>query len=224
MNNISDKSRLAETPLFLGMSAGDLDNIIATASLGLHKYARGKLIAADGDACQRLCLLISGTVRIESRAHDNGYTMIETAAAPFMMQLECLFGLTQLYTKTFTAESECHILAIDKAEMMRLAEKYDIFRLNVINIICTATQKAQREPWRPRPKNIRAKIIRFMESHCARPAGRKELHIKMTRLAAETAESRLNVSRELNAMRRDGLIHLRRCCITVPALEKLICL
>ena len=224
MKNISDKSQLTKTPLFLGMSAGDIDDIVATASLGLHKYARGKLIAADGDACRHLRMLINGTVSIESRAYDNGYLVEETATAPYMMQLECLFGLIQLYTKTFTAESECHILVIDKTEMMRLAERYDIFRLNVINIICTATQKAQREAWRTRPKTIQAKIIRFIESHCARPAGRKVLRIKMTRLAAEIAESRLNVSRELHAMSAGGLIELHRNCITVPAIEKLICL
>lgn len=217
-----DKSRLAETPLFLGMSVNDLDDIVATASLGLHVCARGKPIATAGDTCLRLCLLVDGIMHVESRAHDNGYAIVETVTAPFVIQPECLFGLTQLYTKTFTADTTCHVLAISKTEVMRLAERYDIIRLNIINILSTAAQKAQREPWRSQPRDIRAKIIRFIESRCLRPAGRKEIYIKMTRLAQETAESRLNISRELAAMQTENLIILRRCHITVPALERLI--
>lgn len=57
---------------------------------------------------------------------------------------------------------------------------------------------------------------------CLRPAGEKTVRIKMERLSDEINESRLNVSRELNAMKDEGIITLRRGEIQVYALEKLI--
>jgi hypothetical protein len=57
-----------------------------------------------------------------------------------------------------------------------------------------------------------------------RPAGEKTLNIKMETLATLIAESRLNVSRELNAMQQEGLISITRGIIRVPALEKLLSL
>ena len=81
---------------------------------------------------------------------------------------------------------------------------------------------ARRFPWRIKPKDIRHKIVRFIETRCLRPAGEKLVCIKMERLSDEIGESRLNVSRELNAMNAEGAISLRRGEIKVFALEKLI--
>jgi CRP-like cAMP-binding protein len=55
-----------------------------------------------------------------------------------------------------------------------------------------------------------------------RAEGEKRLHIKMEDLALLIDESRLNVSRELNAMQREGLVTLGRKEITIPDLKKLI--
>jgi DNA-binding transcriptional regulator LsrR (DeoR family) len=55
-----------------------------------------------------------------------------------------------------------------------------------------------------------------------RPAGPKTIHIKMEDLARMIAESRLNLSRELNKMHDEGIIRITRGEIYIPALEKLI--
>ena len=107
-------------------------------------------------------------------------------------------------------------------DTLGLADKYEIFRLNMLNIICTKSQRLTRFPWRTQPKDIRHKIARFIETRCLRPAGEKIIHIKMERLSDEISESRLNVSRELNAMDSEGIISLRRGEIYVSALEKMI--
>ena len=53
--------------------------------------------------------------------------------------------------------------------------------------------------------------------------GRKEDTIhKMEQLGREINESRLNISRELNAMNDEGIITLRRSEICFPQLERLI--
>lgn len=219
---IKTLEKLLELPLFQGMSRNDLNDVISHAEFKFRKYTKNKIIAKDGEACTHIHLLMNGKVAAEGHADNNRYVITEELNAPEIIQPERIFGLTQRYTKTFITLTECEFACIDKYETMKLFEEYEIFRLNMLNMICTQTQKMTRIPWRNRPKNIYHKIVRFIESHCIRPAGYKTITIKMEELAKEIGESRLNVSAELNAMHADGLIILRRGEFIVPALERLL--
>ena len=220
MRSIFEK--LLELPLFLGMSHNDLSQVVAQTKFGFHRVAKGKEVVQEGDPCEHIFFLVKGTLQVESQADDHSYRIIETMTAPDILQPERIFGLTQRYSKTFTAMTECQLMSINKSETLRLSEEHIIFQLNLLNIISTQSQRITHQPWRAQPQGIRNKIIRFVETHSMRPAGEKTLYIKMETLASLIAESRLNVSRELNRMHQDGLIQLTRGIIHVPALEQLL--
>lgn len=209
-------------PLFQGMSSTDLTSVAGKTKFAFHRVAKGKKVVSEGDQCQHLFFLLEGSLQVTSWADDNSYSMVEEMIAPDVIQPERIFGLTQRYTKTFTALTECRLIGISKAEVLRLSEEHMIFQLNLLNIISTQSQRITHQPWRVRPQGIRNKIIRFVETHSMRPAGEKTLYIKMETLATLIAESRLNVSKELNAMHQEGLINITRGIIHIPALEKLM--
>lgn len=209
-------------PLFQGMSSTDLTSVAGKTKFAFHRVAKGKKVVSEGDQCQNLFFLLEGSLQVTSWADDNSYSMVEEMTAPDVIQPERIFGLTQRYSKTFTALTECRLIGISKAEVLRLSEEHMIFQLNLLNIISTQSQRITHQPWRVRPQGIRNKIIRFVETHSMRPAGEKTLYIKMETLATLIAESRLNVSKELNAMHQEGLINITRGIIHIPALEKLM--
>ena len=64
--------------------------------------------------------------------------------------------------------------------------------------------------------------ISFFLDHCVYPAGRKDIRILMAQLAQEVGDSRLDVSRVLNAMQAEGLLYLHRGRIEIPSLERLL--
>ena len=214
--------KLLMLPLFQGMSSTDLTSVAGKTKFAFHRVAKGKKVVSEGDQCQNLFFLLEGSLQVTSWADDNSYSMVEEMTAPDVIQPERIFGLTQRYTKTFTALTECRLIGISKAEVLRLSEEHMIFQLNLLNIISTQSQRITHQPWRVRPQGIRNKIIRFVETHSMRPAGEKTLYIKMGTLATLIAESRLNVSKELNAMHQEGLINITRGIIHIPALEKLM--
>ncbi|MBP5356237.1 MAG: Crp/Fnr family transcriptional regulator [Prevotella sp.] len=216
--------KLLMLPLFQGMSSSEITSVAGKTKFAFHRVAKGKKVVSEGDPCQNLLFLLEGSLQVTSRADDNSYSMVEELAAPDVIQPERIFGLTQRYSKTFVALTECRLVSVSKAEMLRLSEEHMIFQLNLLNIISTQSQRITHQPWRVRPQGIRNKIIRFVETHSMRPAGEKTLNIKMETLATHIAESRLNVSRELNAMQQEGLISITRGIIRVPALEKLLSL
>lgn len=215
-------NRLLELPLFQGMSRNDLETVVLHTRFSFLNIAAGRTAVKEGDACTHILFLMKGEMRAEQTSDDNGYMLAEDMPAPDILQPERLFGLTQRYTRTFKATTDCEFLCISKHEAMLLSDNFEIFRLNLLNILCTQTQKMTRHPWRKPPLGIRGKIARFVEMRCTKPAGRKTLYIKMEQLGHETGESRLNISRELNAMRDEGIIILRRGEICFPAFERIL--
>lgn len=211
--------KLLQFPLFQGMSRDDLELVAGHTRFGFSKVEHGKVVLKDGAACTHLYFLISGAVRVESFSDDHGYRVVEQMQAPYILQPEAVFGYNQRYTHTFTAMSDASFITIDKEEVVRLSEDFLVFRLNLLNIFATQTQKLNRQPWRQYPQSLRERLVRFFVQHSVYPAGPKTFYILMNRLAAELNESRLEISRALNEMQHDGLLTLHRGRIEIPSLE-----
>lgn len=214
--------KMLELPLFQGMSKTDMNDVLAHTRLGFENYSNGKTIVEEGEICDSLFFLLKGSITVISKAFDNSYRITETLSAPDILQPECLFGFTQRFTKSFVADGNCQMVKISKREIVNLSDKYQIFRINILNIISTQSQRVSRLLWRTPPKDIRTKIIHFVGSRCIHPAGEKILYIKMEDLGHLLSESRLNISRELNKMAEEKIIDLSRGIIRFHALEHLI--
>lgn len=214
--------KLLQFPLFQGLSRSDLMQIAAHTKLDFRKFAAGKRVVREGKPCDRLYFLINGTMTAETSADDYSYTFTEELSAPHIIQPESLFGLSQRYRCTYHALTDISVISIDKKEIVNLSDNLIVFRLNILNIYATQTQRMMRLPWARCPRTLRGRIVRFFLIHSQHPAGRKTIHIIMKRLASEMNDSRIDVSRALNEMQADGLIELSRGRIVIPSLERLL--
>lgn len=214
--------KLLSLPLFLGMTLHELQEAAGQAKLEFKKKEEGEMIVKEGERCNHVYFLLSGELYVETEADDHGYRVVEDIAAPEIFQAECLFGLNQRFTHTYIAKNTCSLLRIDKKDITKLSGNFDIFRINLLNLISAQSQKQSRRTLRVPPKTLDERVIRFFESHCIRPAGEKIFHIKMSRIAEELNDSRLDISRALNRIKSKGGIELGRCKIHIPALEQLI--
>ncbi len=213
---------LLSLPLFLGLSRNDLHHAVGISKFDFMKAKEDELIVQDGDRCQHLFFLLTGDVNVITEADDHGYRIEEDITAPEIFQTERIFGLSQRFTHTYIAKNNCSIMRLEKQEIHKLSQELEIFRINLLNLISAQTQKMSRRLLRVPPKNLDERVIRFFETHCIRPAGEKTFYIKMSRIALELNDSRLNVSRTLNRLQGEGLLCLHRGRIHIPALEKLI--
>ena len=192
--------QLLQFPLFLGMSRDDLSQVAAHTKFDFVKEEADKVLIANDTACTSLCLLLTGTVSVETRSDDGSYTLTEQLTAPVILQPEALFGYCQRYTQTFRTMTAVSVLRLERREVFRLSEEFLIFRINLLNLLATQAQKKLHQPWRRRPENLEDRLVRFVADRCLHPAGPKTLHILMTQLAAEVGDSRLDVSHALNAL------------------------
>jgi hypothetical protein len=108
---------------------------------------------------------------------------------------------------------------IGHEELMQMMERYLIVKLNMLNMLCRKIQVLERQPWRQRTLDLKARVVMFFREHVQHQAGKKVFYIKMTQLATEVNDSRLNVSIVLNELERDERIILKRGIIEIPALQ-----
>ncbi len=214
--------RLLKFTLFQGMSHADLMEVVTHTKLGFLKLPAGKRLVKEGDDCTQMIFLTSGALSAETESDDHTCRVRETVTAPYTVQPEHLFGMAQRYTTSFKTLTACNFISMDKQEVMLLLETQLVFRLNMLNILATETQRLQHHAWRQAPGTLRERITRLLLARCLYPAGSKTFYILMRQLAELTNDSRLDVSNALNGMQQDGLLTLHRGRIEIPMIERLL--
>ncbi len=213
--------KLVSLPLFLGIGNEELSGIIDHIKFGFHKLEAGKYICKEDEKCENLIFVTDGAFTIQSYSDNHSYSFEEEVSHPMIIQPTHFFGLIQRYSRTYKTKTTCNLLTLDKAEVLKIMEKSLIFRLNYLNLMSTELQRAQRLPWTRKPEDIQKAFIQFIRQHCVFQSGRKITRIKMIDLAYELHESRLNISKMLNQLKKNGLLSMSRGIIVIPQLENL---
>lgn len=213
---------LVSFPLFIGMGTEELKEIVAKTKFSFHTLRDGEKIVDTETRSGMLAMLTDGTAVATTLSDDKGYWMEEDINGPMLVQPEYAFGLAQHFMQCWKAKTVCHLITIDKQEILKLSDKSLIFRLNLLNLLSTQVQKRQAALWRAAPHADEDFVRRFLLVHSIRPAGRKVLHIKVSRLEKELHIERRRISAILRQWEQQGLICWTRGRLVIPALEKLL--
>ena len=187
---------LLQLPLFQGLCHEDFTSILDKVKLHFIKHKVGETIIESGSPCKQLCFLLKGEVSIVTNSKENIYTVI--------------------------AQTESHTVSISKAFVLSDLFKYEIFRLNYMNIVSNRAQNLYSRLWEEPTQDLTEKIIRFFLLHCEKIQGEKIFKMKMDDLARYLDDTRLNTSKALNELQDKGLLELRRKEILIPDAQKLV--
>lgn len=213
---------LLQLPLFQGLCHEDFTNILDKVKLHFVKHKPGEIFIDSGDSCNQLCFLIKGEISIVTKSRGDIFTVFERIEAPYVIEPQALFGMKTQYASSYMAHTEAHTVNISKNFILNDLFKYEIFRLNYMNIVSNRTQNLYAQLWEHPTEDLKEKITRFFVQHCEKPKGEKIFKIKMDDLARYVDNTRLNTSRKLNEMQNEGLIELHRKEILIPDLQALI--
>ncbi len=213
---------LLSLPLFQGMSQADFNSLLQKIRLDFVRYDEGSTIISADERCKCFAFLINGTVESSRDGMDGNFTFSEQIAAPYLIEPYSMFGRAGSYQRTYTALTPCSFLMIDKQYIYTELGKYNICRMNLLNILSGRVQQLDSHLWTSQGTDLRGRMIRFIKGLSDIQTGSKKLCIKMNDLAILMDATRLNVSRELNSLEAEGLISLRRKEILIPALENLV--
>lgn len=214
--------KLLAFPLFQGMGTDDLERLVAKTRIGFGRLRTGETLALRGSPCDALHLLAGGELRVETRSDDGRCSLAETAHAPFTLPPDRLFGPWPRHASTYTATAPSSVISLGKDEVARLMGELPTFRINMLNAVAAARQKAQEALWTPPPRSVEEMVARFVAARCAVAGGRKELRMTMASLAAATGQSRRDVAAALHRLEAAGLAELGRGRVAVPSIGRLL--
>lgn len=213
--------KLITLPLFQGMSKTDIETALGKIHLREKTVCKNTKIVESGLNCRGLFFLVEGTLEMETISEDGKTRVTEVTPEPYILEPERLFGLQQKYFSTYTTRSQCKFLYARKDDILYLLNENIVFRLNVLNILSTLSQRRHLKFWTTTSSETENHIIRFIHQHCRLQTGRKTFHIKMNNLAEAIHASRIEVSAALNKMNNERKIILQRGIITIPEISQL---
>lgn len=214
--------RLLLLPLFQGIGRGEFFEIAERIRIGFQKVAAGGVLVHQDSQCDRLYFILKGELCARHLSVNKHFVLSEWMDMPMVVQPEHLFGLCTRFTHTFYAVTDLQVLKIDKAAVRDILFYYPTFRINYLNMVSSRAQQTTKSLWKQWPADLEDRFVYFLMQRCSRPAGRKELKIKMSRLAEEMLSTRLKVSNMLNALEERKLIVLHRERIEIPLFETLL--
>lgn len=217
-----DYESLASLPLFLGIDGATLSELYSASNPVVASMRRGNVLINAGEECRAFVYLLGGELEACATFGGGKFQIHERVAPAAIIEPQCLFGLHNTYTRTYTALASGLYMRLPKNVVVGRMMGNDVFRFNLLNMLSSQVQDGIRR-LRHLPRNtIASRLADFLARQTLRPVGRKTVRCKMADLAAQLGETRLNVSRTLHSLQDAGLLTITRNTIDIPAMEKLI--
>ena len=203
------------------MSRMELSEVVEKVKLHFLKFKAQKKIFDQGEKCDKLVFLLSGELISETTAPCGAFSLVETLDKPQMIEPHSLFGKHPSYKATYTAKEDVSLLTIEKRYIYGVLDKYEVFRMNLFNLLSNKAEQLYKHIWSIAPRQLEGRLAHFVRSICSTPSGQKILKIKMEDLASLLDDTRLNVSKVLNKWEKSGIIEKRRKEYVFRAVENL---
>ena len=209
-------------PLFQGLGRGDLTRILESTRIEFRTVKSDTVFLEQGDLCTGLTFVIDGQAFMETAAADRRWSVIEELSTPAVIGTEVLYGSTRTYRHSYRATSSLRLLQMDKRTAAALTGYFEVFRLNVLNMLTTTIARREQLQWLPPYGTLEGRLIGFFRQHVSRPAGSKRFQIALPELGAYLGEDPRYVSKALHRLEDRGLLRLDRRLIEIPNFERLI--
>lgn len=213
---------LLSLPYFQGMSKKELTAILDKVKFDFTRYKDGDKVLMQEDKCDKFTILIQGKLSAEHKSHNNSYSLKEHIDAPFAIEPYSLYGSDTKFSRSYISVGNCSILSISKSYFYSDFLKHSIFTMNLLNLISRKVQLQNKLLWSDTPTEIEGQIAHFIATRSETPSGNKTLKIKMEQLATLIGATRINVSRALNKLQKEGVIKLGRGEINIQNFENFL--
>jgi len=173
----------------------------------ISTYFKDSVVHLQNEKCESLDIILSGTVLVQRIDSDGDLLTICNFSAGEAMGENLLFSHRNFYPMTITAKCDTEILQIKRELIMKLCQENMKFLNGFLQSASDKTLILMGKIKTLALKTIRQCIIEFLlyEYHVQKSTTIK-LNMTKKELAEKIGVQRPSLSRELNKMRKDGLI------------------
>jgi len=203
----------ARTELFHGLSAAQIEYALSFFRFQRRSYQRGECFVRVGDRLSSFGLVLSGIVQVSmTDLNGNRMIMANISAGDTFGESLSFLGVTASPIHA-SAEADCEILWLSTENLRRIptSETDHLLSQRFVAMLATRTLNMNDRIQILSKKTLRGKLITFFSQQIKR-RGSTAFEISMDRgaMADYLGTDRSALSRELSAMRDDGLLNFRK--------------
>lgn len=222
-----DSSLVAHLPLFTGLSAADLDSILAEARS--VRFAKSTAVFSQGEEAHSFFVLLHGHVRATKTTPAGEQIVVRYVTTGETLGVAKAIGL-QSYPATATAVDDSVVLAWPSGTWQRLVEKFPLLAANTLQTVGARLQETHTRVVEMSTEQVEKRIAHAL-LRLVNQSGRKVEHgveidfpISRQDIAQMTGTTLHTVSRTLSAWETKGLVESSRQKIVVREPHKLFML
>lgn len=209
---------LLRCPLFVGLTEEELEEILDSVEFKEQTFPKDEILASQNEICNRLIVLLSGSVRAQM-IDDTGKIMkVEDLRAPSPLAPLYLFGERNRFPVEVLANEPTQVIVFSKDTVVSLFQQNKKFLINYLNLNAMYATRLSDKLYFLSFKTIRQKVANYL---LKLPA--KENVVTLDRSQNSLAEyfgvTRPSLSRELANMQEEGLIEMERKTIRILNLK-----
>ncbi|MCM8709437.1 Crp/Fnr family transcriptional regulator [Clostridium sp. SYSU_GA19001] len=215
--NIKDYLNILRlTELFGGFSNEELLNLFKTHNYIISKYNKGSIIHFETEKCNYWDIILKGQVFIQKIDEKGNVLTITEFKVGDSIGGNLLFSKYPYYPMSVLAKCDTEILHINKDFVLLLCQISQDFLIQFLTCISDKTAILTSKIKSISMKSIRESIIEFLNYEYYTQKNKKiKLYITKKELAEKLGFQRTSLSRELNKMKKDGLIDYDANYITI---------
>ena len=202
---------LKDSALFQGLSEGERETALRALSVTERNYQKGKRIFSAGDIVDRMGLVISGSVTIESSDLWGNRTILShIAPGQFFAETYALLKDEPMLVDVCVNE-ESRILFL-RLDTLQSAEPWTAkITRNLLTISARKNLTLSLRSFHTAPKTVRERVTAYLNTEALRQRSRAfRIPYDRQQLADYLNLDRTALSKELGRMRDDGLIEFRK--------------
>lgn len=211
---------LAELDLFKNFSRDELKARLDASGYEVKRYEKDQIIHLENEVCQSLDIILEGKVAVQKIDEEGNVLTINIFAAPEIIGAHLIFSTRNIYPMTVLADSEVVILRLNRELIVELGQSDPDFMVDLLQIISDRIMILADKIRTISHKTIREQITAFLTYEFYLQKSRVlKLNYTKKELAERLGVQRTSLSRELNKMRRDGLIEYDARTIILKGLD-----
>lgn len=218
-----DLTALKKIPLFRSIHEAEVEKIFSELNITETHFKKGEILALQDELCNRLIILLSGSVKGEMTDPSGKVVKVEDIYAPSPLAILFLFGPDNRFPVQAIAREDVTALVIPKQSVLRMLSMNQNLLKNYLDISADFASRLSKKLHFMSFRTIRQKLaVYILNLSKMKQEDTIELDKTKSALAEYFGVSRQSLERELSNMQHDGLLTADKKMITITDKNRLI--
>lgn len=213
---------LQKSPLFANVSNENLIEVLNNIHYTISNYQKNEILAMQDEICNRLIILLEGSIKAEMADAMGKVVKVEDVLAPNPLAILFLFGKENRFPVQVIAKEEVLAIVIPKDSVLKMLTYNQQILTNYLNISAQYAGMLSKKLHFMSFRSIRQKLTMYFLELTKNGENQVDLPLTQTALAEYFGVSRPSLSRELSNMQNESLIAFDNRKVTILDRNKLI--